>query len=130
MFLMPCAWGKKQFRSETDYTCQSKILFCTLLALQISDQTEKIKTHTFPPIKGRTCIFPTWLSFTDDTIRQVPHKITCRFVHLFTGNCSFPFRTLYIPESWVRSELPVSLGFPTKTEIRSKRFLTNAVRLF
>lgn len=67
---------------------------------------------TFPPMRGRTCIFPLELSFTDDTIKHVPHRMTWRLVHLFTGNCILPFRTLYIPESWIRSELPVLWGFP------------------
>lgn len=69
-------------------------------------------TLTFPPISGKTCIFPLKLSFTDDTIKHVPHRITWRLVHRFTGNCILPFRTLYIPESWIRSELPVLWGFP------------------
>lgn len=49
---------------------------------------------TFPPISGKMCIFPVWLAFIEDTIKQVPHKMTCRRLQRFTGSCSFPFRTL------------------------------------
>lgn len=69
---------------------------------------------TFPPISGRMCILPVWLAFTEETMRQVPHKITCRRLQRFTGSCSFPFRTLYVPESWMRSELSMLWGFPAK----------------
>lgn len=65
----------------------------------LTKQINEIKYLTFPPIKGRTCIFPVWLSFTDETIRHVPQRIAWRLVHLLTGKCIFPFRTLYIPES-------------------------------
>ena len=75
---------------------------------------------TLPPMSGSTCIFPATLSFTDDTIRQVPHRMTWRLVHRFTGKCILPLRTLYIPESWIRSELPVLWGLPTTST--SKQF--------
>ncbi|TNN62560.1 hypothetical protein EYF80_027263 [Liparis tanakae] len=43
---------------------------------------------------SRMCILPVWLCFTEDTMRQVPHRMTCRRVQRFTGSCSFPLRTL------------------------------------
>lgn len=70
-----------------------------------NEEDNKHGFSTFPPISGRMCILPVWLAFTEDTMRQVPHKITCRRLQRFTGSCSFPFRTLYVPESWMRSEL-------------------------
>lgn len=86
------------------------------------EQDNKTGLNTFPPISGRMCILPVWLAFTEDTMRQVPHKITCRRLQRFTGNCSFPFRTLYVPESWIRSELSMLWGFPAKQRKRWARF--------
>lgn len=69
-------------------------------------------------MSGRMCIFPVWLSLMEETMRQVPHRITCRLVQRFTGSWSFPFRTLYVPDSWTRSELSMLWGFPaTQREI-------------
>lgn len=58
-------------------------------------------TLTFPPTRGRMCIFPVRLSFTEATIKQVPQRMTCRSAHL----CSWvlPFLTLNTPFSKVRS---------------------------
>lgn len=56
---------------------------------------------TFPPTRGRMCIFPVRLSFTDATMRHVPHRITCRSAHLWS--CVLPLRTLNTPFRRVRS---------------------------
>lgn len=97
-------------------------------SIHAQHQRNKVFQLAFPPIKGSTCIFPVWLSFTDDTIRHVPHRITWRLVHLLTGKCIFPFRTLYIPESWSRSELPMLWGFPEMETASS--FIRKDVFLF
>lgn len=72
------------------------------LKIQVSGcLTSKHWTLTFPPTKGRMCIFPVRLSLTEATIRQVPQRMTCRSAHL----CSWdlPFLTLNTPFSRVRS---------------------------
>lgn len=70
------------------------------------------KYGTFPPMRGRMCILPVWACFTEETMRQVPHRVTWRLDQRFTGSASFPFRTLNTPESCTRSEPPTLLGFP------------------
>lgn len=67
-------------------------------------------------MRGRMCILPVWACFTEETMRQVPHRVTWRLDQRFTGSASFPFRTLNTPESCTRSEPPTLLGFPRERE--------------
>lgn len=76
------------------------------------------------------CIFPVWLSLTEETMRQVPHRITCRRVQRLTGSWSFPFRTLYVPDSCTRSELSMLWGFPgTEREREGESWFVSSVDL-
>ena len=69
-------------------------------------------TRTFPPIRGRMCILPVCACLTEETMRQVPLRMTCRLDQRFTGSASFPFLTLKTPESCTRSQPPTLRGLP------------------
>lgn len=71
---------------------------------------------------------PVWACFTEETIRQVPHRVTWRLDQRFTGSASFPFRTLNTPESCTRSEPPTLLGFPREREEEGRERETDRQR--
>lgn len=102
--------------SSTLSNCKAQLCYCRVhtLSLELSSTRWKWKvnclsvcpasqlwTLTFPPTRGKMCIFPVRLSFTEATIKQVPQRMTCRSAHL----CSWvlPFLTLNTPLSKVRS---------------------------
>lgn len=100
----------------------------TVLASCVS-KTWNVSQSTFPPMRGRMCILPVWACFTDETMRQVPLRVTWRFDQRFTGSASFPFRTLNTPDSCTRSEPPTLRGLPVegKKTVWQKQTFHNSI---